>query len=65
MLSAEHFALEHHAVQQLLAIRQQEVAYMTERFNAIGTQSSLIAGLVVTTLTALDANPDSMGSEFP
>ena len=54
MLSAEHYALEHRAVQALLDIRQREVAYMTERFNSIGTQSSLIAGLVVTTLTALD-----------
>ena len=34
MLSAEHYALEHRAVQALLDIRQREVAYMTERFNS-------------------------------
>ena len=55
MLSAEHYALEHRAVQQLLDIRQKEVAFLTDRFNAIGTQSSLVAGFVVTTLTAVDA----------
>ena len=54
MLSAEHYALEHRAVQALLDIRQKEVAYMTERFNSVGTQSALIAGLAITTLTALD-----------
>lgn len=55
MLSAEHMALEHQAVQQLLGIRHQEVSYMTDRFNAIGTQSSLLAGFIVTTLTAVSA----------
>ena len=54
MLSAEHFSLENKAVQQLLDIRQREIQYLTERFNAIGVQSSVIAGFVVTTLTALD-----------
>ena len=44
MLSAEHFALEHEAVKQLLAIREQEVRQMCDHFNAIGTQSALIAG---------------------
>ena len=63
MLSAEYFALEHEATRQMLQIRQQEVSYMTERFNAIGTQSSLIAGLVITTLTAVDTSPVEMGHE--
>ena len=54
MLSAEHYALEHAAVQQLLNIREREVSHMTNRFNALGTQSSLLAGFIVTTLTAVD-----------
>ena len=53
MLSAEHFALEHAAVQQLLGIREREVTHMTDRFNALGTQASLLAGFIVTTLTAV------------
>jgi hypothetical protein len=58
MLSAEHYALEHRAVQSLLDLRQREVSFMTERFNSIGTQSSLIAGFVVTTMTSLDPATD-------
>ena len=58
MLSAEHYALEHRAIQQLLDIRQKEVAFLTDRFNAIGTQSALVAGFVVTTLTAVDAGTE-------
>ena len=58
MLSAEHYALEHRAVQQLLDIRQREVSYMTERFNSIGTQSSLIGGFVVAQLTAVQPGGD-------
>ena len=54
MLSAEHFSLENRAVQQLLDIRQRDIQYLTERFNAIGVQASVIAGFVVSTLTALD-----------
>ena len=58
MLSAEHYALEHRAVQALLDIRQREVSYMTERFNSIGTQSSLIGGFVVAQLTAIQPGSD-------
>ena len=59
MLSAEHYALEHRAVQALLDIRQREVSYMTERFNSIGTQSSLIGGFVVAQLTAMQPGGDN------
>ena len=62
MLSAEHYALEHRP-QALLDIRQREVAYMTERFNSVGTQSALIAGLAITTLTALDPGVPAGSSE--
>ena len=45
-------------VQALLDIRQREVSYMTERFNSIGTQSSLIGGFVVAQLTAIQPGSD-------
>eukprot|EP00457_Paulinella_chromatophora_P006783 gb/GEZN01006802.1/.p1 GENE.gb/GEZN01006802.1/~~gb/GEZN01006802.1/.p1 ORF type:complete len:446 (-),score=86.15 gb/GEZN01006802.1/:219-1556(-) len=53
MISAEHFALEHDTVRQLLEIRSQEVTQMCNHFNAIGMQAALIAGFVVTSLTAV------------
>ena len=55
MLSAEHYALEHRALHQLLQIREREVMHMTDRLNAIGVQSALITGCVVTTFTAITA----------
>ena len=59
MLSAEHWALEHKAVQSLLSIRQREVEYITQRFNSLGTQSSLVAALVCTLLVGLDPGAPS------
>ena len=53
MLSAEHLALENEAVRQLLAIREKEIQFFTDKFNAISTQSALIAGFVITSLTAV------------
>lgn len=53
MLSAEHTALENAAIRQLLAIREKEIQFFTDRFNAISTQSALIAGFVITSLTAV------------
>ena len=63
MLSAEHWALEHKAVKQLLDIRQREVEFITQRFNSIGTQSSLIAALVCTLLVGLDPGAPSSEAE--
>lgn len=51
MLSADHYALENRAVQQLIELRHREVNYLTDRFNSIGTQSSLIAGFCVSVLS--------------
>ena len=58
MLSAEHYALEHRAIQALLDIRQREVDYMTQRFGSIGTQSALIGGFVVSALTGIQPGGD-------
>ena len=60
MLSAEHIALENEAVRQLLAIREKEIQFFTDRFSAISTQSALIAGFVITSLTAV---PLQQGNE--
>ena len=53
MLSAEHVALENAAVRQLLAIREKEIQFFTDRFSAISTQSALIAGFVISSLTGV------------
>eukprot|EP00943_MAST-04B_sp_MAST-4B-sp1_P001802 g1802.t1 len=54
MLSAEHYALESAAVQQLLRIREAEVNYYKDRFESVTIQSALIAGLTIQTLTSVD-----------
>jgi hypothetical protein len=53
MLSAEHLALQHRLVQQLVATREREMNYMLGRYQAIGTQSALVSGFAIGTLTNL------------
>ena len=56
MLSAEHYALESAAVQQLLRIREAEVNFYKDRFESVTIQSALLGGLIVQTLTSIDVN---------
>lgn len=49
MLSAESVALQARLVQQLAALRQQELDYIVHRYNALGTQSALIAAFIIGT----------------
>jgi hypothetical protein len=60
MLSAQHIALENAAVRQLLSIREKEIQFFTDRFNAISTQSALIAGFVISTMVSV---PLQQGTE--
>ena len=53
MLAAEHYAVEYEGVRELLEIRTREVQHMVDHFGAVGTQSALLAGFVVTSLTAI------------
>ena len=55
MLSAEHYALESATVKQLLRIREAEVKYYKDRFESVTIQSGLLSGLVVQTLSQIDA----------
>ena len=54
MLNAEQIALQSRLVQQMVAMREREMTTILERYTAIGTQSSLLAGFAITSLTALD-----------
>ena len=51
MLSAEHHALQHRLVQQLVSIREREMNYMLNRYQTIGTQAALIAGFCLSSIT--------------
>ena len=61
MLNAEHIALESRLVQQMVAIREREMQSMLDRYTAIGTQASLLAGFAITSLTALNSSALSGG----
>jgi hypothetical protein len=54
MLSAENVALENKAIQLMLQIREKELNYITNKYNAMGTQAALVGGFAVTTLTSLE-----------
>ena len=54
MLSAEHYALESAAVQQLLRIREAEVKFFTDRFSSLTVQSALIGGFTIQTVTSIN-----------
>ena len=58
MLSAEHIALQSRLVQQLVAVRQREMDAILKRYDALGTQASLLAGFAITSLTALTSVSD-------
>ena len=60
MLSAEHIALQSRLVQQLVAVRQREMDAILKRYDALGTQASLLAGFAITSLTALTSVSDPM-----
>ena len=62
MLSAEHLALQHRLVQQLVATREREMNYMLGRYQAIGTQSALVSGFAIGTLTNLAPAGDGVSS---
>lgn len=47
MLNAEHVALESRLVQQMVALRQREMDALLNRFTAVGTQASLLAGFAI------------------
>ena len=51
MLSAEHTSLQHRLVQQLVSIREKEMNYMLTLYEVVGTQSALVAGFTVSTLS--------------
>mmetsp|Transcript_7488 Transcript_7488/g.13545 ORF Transcript_7488/g.13545 Transcript_7488/m.13545 type:complete len:411 (+) Transcript_7488:190-1422(+) len=53
MLSAENVALENRAIRLMLQIREKELNYITNKYNAMGTQAALVGGFTVTTLTSL------------
>lgn len=59
MLSAEHYALESAAVQQLLRIREAEVKFFTERFSSLTLQSALIGGFTIQTITSINPSEHS------
>lgn len=54
MISAEHFALENQAVQQMISIREQGLNHMNVRVNAMATQAALIGGFIVTAFTSVN-----------
>ena len=58
MLNAEHVALESRLVQQMIQIRQRELDGLLQRFTAVGTQASLLAGFAITSLTALSPSDE-------
>ena len=51
MLSAEHTSLQHRLVQQLVSIREKEMNYMLSRYQTVGTQTALLGGFTVSTLS--------------
>lgn len=53
MLSAENVALENRAIRLMLQIREKELNYITNKYTALGTQSALIGGFSLTSLTSL------------
>jgi hypothetical protein len=53
MLSAENVALENRAIRLMLQIREKELNYITNKYNAMGTQAALVGGFTVTTLTSI------------
>ena len=59
MLSAEHLALQHRLVQQLVSIREREMNYMLSRYETIGTQAALLAGFAISSLSSIDAEEDT------
>ena len=61
MLSAEHFALENQAVKELLAIREREIQFFADRFNAIAMQASIVAGFVVSSMSSIQLNQVQKG----
>ena len=61
MLSAEHFALENQAVKELLAIREREIQFFADRFNAIAMQASIVAGFVVSSMSSIQLNQVQRG----
>ena len=58
MLSAENVALENRAIRLMLQIREKELNYITNKYNAMGTQAALVGGFTVTCLTSLSIGPD-------
>ncbi len=59
MLNAEHVALESRLVSQMVSIRQREMDVLLERYTAIGTQASLLAGFAISQLGSLNpSDPD-------
>ena len=60
MLSAENVALENRAIRLMLQIREKELNYITNKYNAMGTQAALVGGFTVTTLTSI-----SVGDHIP
>ena len=44
MLSAENVALENRAIRLMLQIREKELNYITNKYNAMGTQAALVGG---------------------
>lgn len=54
MISAEHFALENQAIQQMISIREQGLNHMNVRVNAMATQAALIGGFIVTAFTSVN-----------
>ena len=52
MISAENLALESEVTKQLLKIKEAEVTFYTDRFNAIGTQAALMGGFLIESLAS-------------
>lgn len=60
MLSAEHLALQSRLVQQLAAVKQKEIAYLLQRYEAIGVQAALLVGCCLQTLVSLEPTHESV-----
>lgn len=58
MLNAEHVALHSRLVQQLAAVKQKEIQYLLQRYEAIGVQAALLTGCALQTLVSLDATKE-------
>lgn len=60
MLSAESTALQRRLVLELATLRQQELNYLVQRYQSVGTQAALVGGFSISLLTqvsGMEPNP--------